>query len=336
MRNGHNPAKANPELPSYARHRIIIPVYIPSLDGYFESSLSTLKLCLESLRLTTTGKASITVVSNGSTPQVVEQLEKYYHEGWVDQLLLSRNNRGKVDAVVSVARGAFEKLITISDCDVLFKSGWLEAVEDTFHNFPECGFVSPMPTPNTAWRHTSATILGGLVRRELALEKIVPDEDLDRFAHSVGNPNLFQPKHRQAQLIVRRNGATACIGCGHFAFTIRREVVKGMPTHPSQMAIEGNSEELWLDVPSDKVGLWRLATTKAYVYHMGNVAESWMYEELEQCRPRAEKHPNGNGELLPARQNWTSRLPWRTRQVLVRVIAAMGIDKRIFLGSPSV
>ncbi len=335
MRNGHNPAKVNPELPSYARHRIIIPVFIPSLDGYFESSLSTLRLCFESLRLTTVGKANITVVSNGSAPQVVEELDKYYQQGWIDQLLLSRKNRGKVDAVVSVARGAFEELITISDCDVLFKAGWLEAVETTFHNFPECGFVSPMPTPNTVWRHTSATILGGLVRRELALEKIVPDEDLDRFAHSVGNPNLFQKKHRRSQLIVRRDGATACVGCGHFVCTVRREVLKGMPEHPSQMAIGGNSEELWLDVPSDKVGLWRLATTRAYVYHMGNSSEPWMYAELEQCQLNVEKHTKGVNELLPAKQNWTSRLPWRARQALVRVIAAVGIDKRIFLGSSS-
>lgn len=337
MRIGRNPAKDGPELSGYGRHRIIIPVYIPRLDGYFEHSLEVLKLCLESLKLSVAGKANVTIVSNGSSPEVVAELDRQYRQGWIDQLLLNRENRGKVDAVVSAARGAFEEFITISDCDVLFKIGWLRAVENIFHNFPECGFVSPMPTPNMLWRHTSATILGGLARRELAAEKIVPEEDLLRFAKSIGSPDLFKQQHKESQFTVRRNGVTACVGCGHFVCTIRKVVLKGMPEQASQMAIEGKSEELWLDRPPDKLGLWRLATTKAYVYHMGNSPEAWMREELgKPSSPEAEyPHAPANGNLMVEAPR-ASVIPYRLRILLLRFIQSQQVRRSIFtrLGYP--
>ena len=84
---------------------------------------------------------------------------------------------------------------------------------------------------------------------------------------------------------------------------------------------------------ADKLGLWRLATTKAYVYHMGNVAESWMYEELERCHSRVEEHNNGFGEVLPARQNWVSRLPWRARKILAESDRSCGNQQENSSGS---
>lgn len=339
MRNGRNPAKDNPHLEGFSRHRIVIPVYIPRLDGYFSHSLEILKLCLESLRVTTAGRASITIVSNNSAAEVVEELKRRYQEGWIDQLLLNQNNRGKIDAVVSVARGTFEELITISDCDVLFKAGWLEAMDKIFYSFPECGFAAPVPSPAGIWHHTSATLLGGLMRRELRFEKIVPDEDLDRFARSIGSPDLYKPEHRSAQLVAKRNGTTACIGCGHFVCTIRREVVSAMPKYPSLSAIDGNSEELWLDVPPDKLGLWRLSTTRAYAYHMANVPEPWMYTELEKCTQSEEAESTVmQREGLPGvRRDWASALPWRLRGTLIKAAKRFGLHKSIFrrLGHPS-
>jgi hypothetical protein len=320
MRRGSTPTKQNHQLTGYLRHRVIIPVYIPTLDGYYKDSLAILKLCLESLHATTSGRVSVTAISNNSATEVVTELERYYEMGWIDQLLLNRTNRGKVDAVTSAARGAYEELITISDCDVLFKPGWMEAIEEIFHAFPECGLTAPMPNPGQAWLHTSATILGALKSRELMFDKVVPDADLDLFAQSLGwrkDQNKYQAEHRGAQMVVRRKGTTACVGCGHFVFTIRRQVVQGMPDHPSLTTISNNSEEEWLDSPSDKLGFWRLATTRAYVSHMGNTLEPWMYDKLEiTCH---DKESPGSPKLsLPEPQkSWISKLPWRVRRGLV-------------------
>lgn len=317
MRIGINPVRDNTLLNTYGRHRVIISVYIPNFEGYFENALEILKLSLESLRITASGKASITIISNGSCPSVIEELKRHYENGWIDQLLINHVTRGKVNATVSVARGSFEELITISDGDVFFKAGWLEAVEQIFESFPECGYASPFFSPNGIWCYTSATLLGALTRRELAFAEVINKEELGRFAQSIGRPDMYTDEDLQKQLIVRRNGVMAGVGCGHFCFTIRRELLPCMPKKPSSEAMGGTSEIDWFDIPPDKHGFWRLSTTKAFVYHMGNIPELWHYDELERLSqnpgipiPRPEK-------LADKKIHWTAVLPWRLRCILI-------------------
>jgi hypothetical protein len=329
MREGMCPAREAAPLRDYPRHRVIIPVYIPNLEGYFARSLDVLKLHLESLRLTAGGKAGITIVSNDCAPEVLHELERQYREGWIDQLLLNRTNRGKVDAVVSVARGCFEPLITISDCDILFKPGWLEAIDQTFCDFPECGFASPFPNPVMSWRHTSATLLAGWARGELRSAKVVPDEDMDAFARSVGTPDFFKAKHRKAQIVLRRNGATAVVGAGHFVFTMRREALRGMPLGPALTAISPESDERWLDLPPDRLGYWRLALPSGHVYHIGNTPEPWMYDELERYRGETVAASGAPRDLPAARRHWTSCLPWSLRVLLIRIVQKTGLSELI-------
>lgn len=330
MRIGINPAKESGRLEEYGAHRIVIPVYIPNSEGYFKHSIEILKLCLESLYLTTSGKAEITIISNGCSLQVVEELKKMFHLGWFDQLLLNEKNRGKVDAVVSVARGSFEELITIADADVFFKSGWLEGVENIFGHFPECGYASPFFSPNGSWNNTSATLLGGLLRRELSFAKVVNEEDLERFAHSIGRPDMYTAEDRREQLVVKRDGVVAGVGSGHFCFTIRRELLSAMPENPSLGAIAGTSERDWFDIPPDKHGFWRLSTPQGYVYHMGNNPDAWMYEKLEICR-RESSLPIGGPRTLPELQkNWVSRIPWVLRCKLISLVRKTGIHRAVF------
>src|SRR5688572_16648776 len=140
MREGLNPFK-NSSIESFKQHRVLIPVYIPNKEGYFKDAIEILRLCIESLHRTTVGRASVTVISNGSMLEVVELLQSYLSRGYIQQLVLNGRNWGKIDAVLSTARGRFENLMTIADADVLFRPGWIEAVEEAFRVFPECGFV---------------------------------------------------------------------------------------------------------------------------------------------------------------------------------------------------
>jgi hypothetical protein len=95
MRIGANPAKEKPALTGYGLHRIIVPIYIPHCTGYFQHALEILRLCLESLRITASDKAAITVIANGCAPIIVEELEKEYQAGWIDQLLLNQRLRSR-------------------------------------------------------------------------------------------------------------------------------------------------------------------------------------------------------------------------------------------------
>jgi hypothetical protein len=335
MRQGTNTEKTSANLAAFGGHRIVVPVYIPGDDGYFSQSRDVLRMCLESLRRTASGSASISIVSNGSAEAVNAELRERYQEGWIDQLLINRRNWGRVDAVAAVVRGTFEPLITISDADVLFRPGWLEAIEDLFIRFPECGSASPVPMPVSLWHYTSATILGAMSRGELSFEKVVPDFDLDRFARSVGRPDMYGPEHRVAQLVVRRGGAAACVGCGHFVCTIRREVVGAMPKGPSLRALGGRASERWLDIPPDRAGFWRLSTTRAYAWHMGNTPEPWMADELQACGDPVARQ-EGAATVGPPRLGWTSHAPWRVRRLLTQAVKKTRLRPLFFrtLGHP--
>jgi len=325
MRIGANPAKTQTGLEGYGLHRIIVPVYIPRLDGYFQHALDVLSLCLESLRVTTSKKAAVTIVFNGCAPAVIEEMERRLGwPDWPDQITLNRYNRGKIDSVVSAARGSFEPLITITDCDMLFRDGWIEAVEEIFQNFPECGYVCPFPSPAGAWHCTSATMIGALARAELSYEKVVDDRDLDRFAQSIGRPDLFKPEHRDAQWIVRRKNSVACVGAGHYACTIRREVLAGMPAEPSLAALDGHADLRWLDLTPDRLGFWRLSTPQAWVNHMGNVPEAWMREELAGLIEKGVSETSWERGVPAAQRRWTGTIPTAVRGKITRLIQIMG------------
>ena len=155
-------------------------------------------------------------------------------------------------------------------------------------------------------------------------EKVVDDRDLDRFAHSIGRPDLFTQERRDGQLIARRNGVTACVGAGHFACTIRRETLAGMPDGPSLQAIEGQSELRWLDLPPDLLGFWRLSTPQAWVNHMGNVPEDWMREELAALLEKGAPEPGPERAIPAARRRWTGRIPVTARRRMARLMQILG------------
>jgi hypothetical protein len=326
MRKGINPRKLDGALTPLLPHRVISPVYVPNAEGFFAHAAEVLKLFLDSLVLTTRGRASVTIISNAATPEVRALLQSYEQDGLIDQLILNSQNRGKLDAILGAARGSFEPFITFTDSDVLFRPGWLQAIDELFDAFPEAGFVSPVPNPTLTYFCTSTTILSAWLRGELSFERVVPELDLWRFAHSIERPGMFGTDMMQAQMVIRRNHAAACVGAGHFVFTVRRELMNFMPTRASLRSLSGDSQ--WLDRPVERLGAWRLATTRAYAYHMGNIPEEWMYRELAACRAAETADtpaPDGERALrLPA----LARIPPRLRSWIVRGVRRLVLDRR--------
>lgn len=331
MRLGRNPAKDAERLPSYGRHRIIVPVYIPHHEGYFANAVEILALCLTSLRKTTEGRASITVVANGCCGDVRDLLSKRFRHGWFDQLVLNETNRGKVDALVSAARGSFEPFITFSDCDVLFRHGWLDAVERVFVDFPRAGVVCPFPCPPVTWHHTSATVLGGGGRGQLRFSKVVDDLALERLSAGVGDPGYVEPDLRRAQLTVQKGHAVACVGAVHIVCTVRREIVAAVPVQPSLRSLGKRSEASWLDAPADRLGFWRLSTPRAYATHMGNQAEPWMVTELSETLTEAGRATDVPIVALPpASPDWPRFVPIPMRQHMMRLMQHPSTKRWLF------
>lgn len=334
MREGVNPGKLEYQLEPFKEHRIVMPVHIPNEEGFFRHAAEILRLSLESLFVSMGEHSSVTVISNGSGPHVVRMLRSYFDAGLIDQLVLNDSNWGKVDAALAASHARFERLITVSDADVLFRPGWFEAVGHLFRTFPECGVATPAPNPSLAFLHTTATILSALAGGELRFERIVAEHDLDRFAKSIGRPDWFKPEHRRAQMAVRRDGTVACVGGGHFVFTIRRELMDRVP-HEATLAAMGAGLTERFDDPPDAMGAWRLSTTRAYAYHMGNLPEPWMYEEFARgqavARGQSSRSEIDVPPLKPSRLRCVP-LPWRKR--IVAAVRKAYLEPRWVNASP--
>ncbi len=320
VREGTNPAALSPDLAPHGGMRAIVPVHAPAADGYHRHSLEIMRLCLDSIAATTSSDVAVTVIANGCAPEVVDELLARAAAGDIDQVVVNATNRGKVDAVLSVARGAWEEHLLLADADALLLPGWQAAALEVLRAFPECGVLGLAPAPHLAWYETSATVLGALTRRLLARGPVADVEDLERFAASVGTPALAEV-HRSAQLHVERGHVRALIGAGHFCFVTSRRALAGAPSAPSSSAAIG-AEQRWLDAPPDRAGWWRLSLPRAHALHLGNVPEPWM--QVPDAAAAAALLPPAGWDLeAPPRPPRTA--PPVVRRVLLRAARA-GLD----------
>ena len=289
MRIGSNPVKEDKEIVVKNYHRIIIPVYIPHFEGYFKETFEVFKLCIESLLKTVHKKTRITIYNN-NCHQIVKDFIDEQYEGsiYIDQVFHSKENLGKINAIMASSKGNLEPLITITDADVLFKQGWQEAVEDVFVNFPEAGMVSPVPSSKALTNQTSTTWYYGFFKGKLEFQDVLDPEAMHKFDLSLGNKELmYKPIHLEKYLVLKNknNLAEVVVGCGHFVATLKRDVFDKGTNEPAFIKIVGGVEGKFIDMPNDKLGYLRVATKGNFAYHMGNKTEQWMLDIVSDLKP---------------------------------------------------
>lgn len=283
MRIGFNPAKENKEITLENYHRVIVPVYIPNFEGYFANLFEVFKLCIDSLLVTSHNKTRITIYNNNCHPDVKAYIDQKYHENvLIDQVFHSKENLGKINAILASAKGNLEPLITITDADVLFKNGWQQAVEETFIAFPQAGMVAPVPSSKVYKMFTANNWFYGFFKGKLAFENVIDPEAMHRFDVSLGKEELmYKAIHLDKYLVLSNKKGKAVMGCGHFVATLKREVFDKGPNEPAFIKIVGGVENKFIDQPNEDLGCLRLATKGNYAYHMGNQIEDWMQEEFK-------------------------------------------------------
>lgn len=320
-RIGVNPAKQAGQFPQYSGHRMIIPVYIPHQNDYFEHMLEIVDLCFQSLRKTISDNDAVTIISNGCCQEAVDRLMQYQEQGWIDQLIINQTNRGKIDTLLSAARGCYEDFITFADCDAFFYPGWLQAVMQIFGAFPEAGWVSTQPAPDTTRLNTASTISEALLKGVLRKRQVEATDDLNRFGESLSRPEMYRGRTDEYYLVVQRHNVAAVVGGNHFTFTIRRDVLSRIPYRPSLKFI---AEEEVLGQPFDEAGYWRLSTPELHIQHMGNTPEEWMYHDLQQTIPDmiVPKYC-----IQPNQRKNLRFVPYKIRTVIPRVLKRWNLAK---------
>lgn len=285
MRIGTNPNNHKIIDLNVASHRVIIPIYIPNSEGYFKDSFAVLKVCLHSLMATINKDTVVSLISNGSSEEVNKYIQELWSQGKIDRAILNKHNIGKMNAIITETRASFEEFITYSDADVFFDKGWLKETFNMFQNIPKAGFVSMNPTPRN-YSHADSTLFENLfavLLNNTKISTVCSFDDLAHFHKSVGQNNEFTQKMFAGTVFCVGKNMNYIIGAGHFCCTIRKTpTLRYVPKEKSYVGVSGGSESIYLDIPFDKTGLWRLSSSKAFIWHMGNTLEKeWAESKLQ-------------------------------------------------------
>lgn len=284
MRIGSNPNVNKSISVNDASHRVIIPIYIPNNEGYFKDSFNVLKVCIESLLLTINKDTAVSLISNGSSEEVNNYINDLYLNGKIDRAIFNKDNVGKMNAIIAETRASFEEFITYSDADVFFDKGWLFQTFQMFKKIPQAGFVSMNPTPNN-YSHADSTVISNFwqaIFDKKKVSEVCAFDDLKHFHSSIGRDLSFTNDMFESYILCTKSNENYIVGAGHFCCTIRKSpTLKYVPKEKSYIGVSGGSEAVYLDIPFDKTGLWRLSSPRAYVWHMGNILEKdWAEEKL--------------------------------------------------------
>jgi hypothetical protein len=333
MRIGNNPEKTNNSIILENYHRVVIPVYIPNFEGYFKDAFDIFKLCLDSLLLTVHSKTRITIYNNNCHFDVKNYIDQKFNESkYIDQVFHSKENLGKINAILAATKGNLEPLITITDSDVFFKNHWQQAVEKVFLGFPEAGMVSPVPGSKAYKSYTSNNWAYAIFKAKLCFRDVLDKDALINFDRSLGNTTkLYDPIHLDKHLILENKASKtqAVMGCGHFVATMRREVFDKGTNEPAFIKIQNGVEGKFIDIPNEEMGFLRLATRDNYAYHMGNTKEAWMYEEfgrLKLTQKDSALDAKEIGESKPLAKGYKF-----FGKLILYVLSRKSIKKRFFL-----
>lgn len=279
MRIGFNPEKDKIKKKEDFFHQVVMPVYIPNLEGYFTDSFQILKYSLESLIKTSHNKTYISIVNNGSCSEVIDYLQDMFNENKIHEII-HLTNIGYINAILKGIVGHKFTLVTAADADVLFLNNWQEETYKVFQEFPKAGAVCTTPSSKSFNDKTFNILFENFFSKKMKFSKVKNPEALKAFAVSIDNPNFYKDIHLQKYLTVSSSSLKAVVGAGHFVVTYRGNILEEIKEKYTMYVMGGDSDDI-LDKPAVYQGLWRLATENNYTYHMGNVKEPWMEEILK-------------------------------------------------------
>lgn len=298
MRKGKNPSRDIKLSLNDSNHRVIIPLYIPQEEGYYTDAFTIFSYCLNSARKTAYSHLKVSVISNGSCDEVNHKLLKLQQQGLIDELIIEKENIGKINSILKAIRTAEERLITITDADVLFDNGWEKAVVDVFEAFPKAGAVCPVPVFRKQLSMTLNIWFKYFFSNKLYFRPVENPDAMEKFAQSIGWTALEDRFKDSICSLEAKNGTIAVLGCSHFVATYKREVFNAIPSQNSLYKLGGNSEEQYLDLPVIKMGGYRLATNENYAFHLGNQIEPWMILKYNQLNKEEKYNKDFNFRKL--------------------------------------
>ena len=231
MRKGENPARDIILPVSESTHRVIIPLYIPHEEGYYKDAFTIFNYCLQSVQKTAISHLKVSVISNGCSSEVNAKLLQLQQQGLIDELIIEKEAIGKINSILKALRTAQERLITITDADVLFDNGWEKAIVEVFEAFPKAGAVCPVPVFRKQLSMTLNIWFRYFFSNKLYFRPVENPEAMEKFAQSIGWTALEDRFKDSICSLESKNGTIAVLGCSHFVATYKREVFNAIPSN---------------------------------------------------------------------------------------------------------
>lgn len=277
MRIGINPQKNRKVNLGDYFHQVIVPIYIPCLEGYYKESFEVFKLSIQSLIKTSHPQTYISVISNGSCKQVNDYIIDLHNQHEIQDFAIVKEI-GKVNSILKGLSGIHLPLVTVSDADVLFLNGWQKASYKVFNHFPKTGVVSPVPNPSLCYYKTGNVFRDNLFSKNIKYSKIKNVEAVLNFARSINNLALFKEKYSEKYVTISDADFKAVIGAGHFVATYKAQIFDFDFKRSTDFLLGGDSVNTMIDIKTVYSGLWRLSTEDNYAYHLGNTVQPWVTE----------------------------------------------------------
>ncbi|MFD1163097.1 glycosyltransferase family 2 protein [Hwangdonia seohaensis] len=290
MREGQNISRDQLIDKTPYNHRVIMPLYIPNNTGYYKDAFSIFEMCLKSVNKTASSNIAVSVVSNGCSDDVNNALLKFYQEGLINELIIEKEQIGKLNCILKALRTSDERFLTITDADVLFMNDWENEIMNVFEAFPKASAVSPIPVFRTQNHYTSNIIFDYFFSKKITFSEVKNPEALTKFGKSIGWEWLDEKwKDVIMTLDAPKGDLKAVVGCNHCTVTYKREIFESIPHCNSKYKLGGDSEGLYLDKPSMFYDGYRLATYNNYAYHLGNKIEDWMLDAFNNLKESGKK-----------------------------------------------
>lgn len=263
MRIGMNPL-AESSLPPAPAIITAVITHLPHRKGYHAQRFEVIQACIDSLRQNN----PLYIWDNGSDKQFKNWLLR---EVKPDYLTLSPNI-GKAAARTAILR-TFppQTIVCLSDDDIYFYSGWLDAQLDLLHGFPDVGQVSGCPVRTQARWGNKATLKWAGDNAVLRTGRFIPTEWEFDFCRSIGRDwaGHCQESARDLDYLIEYKGMQAYAMAHHMQFIGYAGKLGTIGLWPERAM---RSEKVF-DMTVDSMGLLRLTTTQRMVRHIGNVME---------------------------------------------------------------
>ena len=267
MRTGMNPL-AEAKLPPAPPIVAAVITHLPNREGYHAQRFEVIDACLRSMILHATRDVPLYIWDNGSDAEFRDWLVKKLQP---DYLTLSPNI-GKASARTAILRTFPSKtVICLSDDDIFFHMGWLDASLELLEGFPNVGVVSGCPIRTQFRWGNRSTMNWARQNAKLTSGRFIPDEWEFDFCKSIGRDYAYHVEDtaKEKDYLIEYNGLKAYATGHHMQFVCYAGRLSGIGLWPDRAM----RAEQTFDTAIDGLGLLRLTTVERYTQHMGNVLE---------------------------------------------------------------